>query len=268
MPAPQDKSASLGTQASRILKPKTEKPNPQNQNTQSSHHLALRPGIGREETGETRVCIHPKHAHLCLCHPPHAHTHTRSTHILAPLRMLARALGALRGGFDSQTPEKLLAENMLVTKSSQLPQISSARAGGLQVFEKLPGPWQLPPAPLTSLSGSTQNASFPRSCRLEVKIIRTVRQCPKGHGCFSHQPSGLPGAKSWEPPSQHCLTGWRQPRPPCVFHWQDLAGFAGDPDLELLGPEMLSQCRRPSWLLASPTPAFSSLSLPPLFTHC
>lgn len=200
--------------------------------------------------------------------PPHAHTHTRSTHVLAPLRMLARALGALQGGFDNQTPEKLLAENMLVTKSSQLPQISSARAGGFQVFEKLPGPWQLPPAPLTSLSGSTQNASFPRSCRLEVKTMLTVRQRPKGHGFSSHQPSGLPGAKSWEPPSQHCLTGRRQPHHPHVSHWQDLAGFAGDTDLELLGPEMLSQCRRPAWLLASPTPAFYSFSLIPLFTHC
>lgn len=182
--------------------------------------------------------------------------------------MLGRVLGALRGGFDSQTLEKLLAENMLVTKSSQLPQISSARAGGLQIFEKLPGPWQLPPAPPTSLSGSTQNAPFPRSCRLEVKIILTVRQCPKGHGFSSHPPSGLPGTKSWEPPSQHCLTGRRQPRHPHISHWQDLAGFAGDPALERPGPGMFSQCRRPAWLLASPTPAFSSLSLLPLFTHC
>lgn len=209
-----------------------------------------------------------QHTHTFASVTPHTHTHTRSTHVLAPLRMLARALGALRGRFDSQTPEKLLAENTLVTKSSQLPQISSARASGFQVFEKLPGPWQLPPAPLMSLSGSTQNASFPRSCRLEVKIILTIRQCPKGHGFSSHQPSGLPGAKSWEPPSQHCLTGQRQPHHPHVSHWQDLAGFASDPDLELLGPEMLSQCRRPAWLLASPTPAFSLLSLISLFTHC
>lgn len=177
--------------------------------------------------------------------------------------MLARALGALRGGFDSLTLEKLLAENMLVTKSSQLPQISSARAGGFQVFEKLPGPWQLPPAPLTSSSGSTQNASFPRSCRLEVKIILTVRQCPKGHGFSSHQPSGLPGAKSWEPPSRHCLTGRRQPRHPHVSHWQDLAGFAGDPDLELLGPERLSM--PPSRLVARLTHSSLFLAFPHLF---
>lgn len=139
VPASQEESASLETQASCILKPKKKeretKPKEPN-HTQSSHPLAHQPGLGREEAGETQICSPPKTRTPSPLSPP-----TRSTRALIPLKMPACALGALRGGSGSQTPEKFVAGNMLVTKSSQLPHTSPAKACGLQVSEKLPGSW-------------------------------------------------------------------------------------------------------------------------------
>lgn len=122
----------LYTETKKKRETKPKKPN----HTQSSHPLAHQPGLGHEEAGETQICSPPKTRTPSPLSPP-----TRSPRALIPLRMPARALGALRGGSGSQTPEKLVAGNMLVTKSSQLPHTSPAKACGLQVSEKLPDSW-------------------------------------------------------------------------------------------------------------------------------
>lgn len=69
---------------------------------------------------------------------------------------------------------------MLVTKSSQLPQISPAEVCGFQAFEKLPGPWLL-----SVLAWLYPDALFPWGRSLEVrglvKLILALGQCPEGH---------------------------------------------------------------------------------------
>lgn len=101
-------------------------------------------------------------------------------------------------------------ENMLVTKSSQLPQISSAKVCGFQVFEKHPGPRQLSSAPPTSWSGSAQKALSPRGrsweVRGQVKVILTL-----GRSLPTTWSSGCPDAGNRGP--RTACTGDLLPRP-------------------------------------------------------
>lgn len=79
VPASQEESASLGTQASCILKPKKktkrEKPNPKNQTTPKA--AIIRPtslDLAVKKQERPRSAVHPKLAHPRLCHPHKKHT--------------------------------------------------------------------------------------------------------------------------------------------------------------------------------------------------
>lgn len=122
---------------------------------------------------------------------------------------------------------------MLVTKSSQLPQISSAKVCGFQVLEKPPSPRQLSSAPPASRSGSAQKAPSPRGrsweVRGQVKVVLTL-----GHSfptTWSSRGPALPAPGT-------CFPGQGQPCHPLTSHWRDLPGPTGGPDLGLRGREV------------------------------
>lgn len=188
-PASRDESASGDPASRNQKKKKKEKKNqtPKHQNTHKAASTWSPPGAGRGGPGETR----PR--------PRYPAGHTRA---LTPPRTHARVLCALRGGVGSQTPEELVAEKMLVTKSSQLPQISSAKVCWFQVFEELPGPRQLSDsAPPTSWS--PRGRSWRRG---QVKVILAL-----GHSLPTSWSSRRPDPGD-RGPSAAC-TGDSLPRP-------------------------------------------------------
>lgn len=102
LPAVRDESASLGTQASHRLKPKRKPPKPKH--TQSSGPLALFPGTGHEEMGETLGCSSPQQCtrpRLCYL----LQMHTRS-HAPGRARMFSLLCGDI---WATRLPEKPVA---------------------------------------------------------------------------------------------------------------------------------------------------------------
>lgn len=157
---------------------------------------------------------------------------------------------------------------MLVTKSSQLPQVSLAKV------------WNF-----TSSAPGTSNilvwlhpeCLFPWGCSLEVKglvkIILALRQCPegRGHSSTNHPVFQVLRHGTSAPARLHraSLHGPGQPRPLRTSHRQDLAGLTGDLDLDLQGWGILSQCRLPKLVAHLLTHSGLVFAFPlPLFTHC